>query len=182
MEIIKLFIEILSLVLLPIAILAAAIIGSNAYRDQKIYDRKESFYLDFLKDFLKIISLLKHLDAKNNKKPINDFKLQNKMKEFNDKHGPNMMLYATPRFKRVFEKSFRTTKNKSGNSYTPLVMMSVLIEEAKKDLNKKKSKSMDERIGNLAIYTSTNDIRNEKEFIAEMKKTCGLFRRFREYW
>ena len=165
--------EILSVLVVPLAIVIAAMIGARIYKREKVYDRKETFYLGFLKDLLDIISYLRNLDANSESPATNDEKVQKKMKEFLNKHGPKMTIYATPRFKRAFEKSFRTTKNTSGNSYTPLVMMSVLIEEAKKELHNRSS-SIDEIIGNLAIYTSTNDVRNEEEFILELKIAHGL--------
>ncbi len=195
MEIAKLIIELLSGILLSLAAVSAAYIGSNAYKDQKVYGKKELFYLPFLKEIMEIISVIQEEqkstynapplkenikeEQKNKIKSDNENSINNnsevpkKMKEFLDKHSSHMMIYASPRFKRTFEKYFITAESVS-SSYGPLVAMSILIEESKKDLNNTESKNIDEIITNLAIYTLTNDIREQPDFIAALEKAHNI--------
>ncbi len=151
--------ELITNLFLPLAIVIASFIGASAYKKQKVYESKERFYLSFLADMLK---LLRKTDKQN--------MLLEEMKEFLDKHGPDITIYATPKFKIVFERNFRTTNSQEkDDGYPLLVSMSILIEEAKKDLGTK-SNSIEEVLANLAVYMSTNDIREQDKFISALEE------------
>lgn len=156
-----------------VAALILAIIGTRAYKKQKVYEKKEQFYLSFLKDMIEMLNLIKETnDAKSNHyiPNIKDNKnLLKKMKKFLDKHSADMMIYATYRFKKTFVENFLFAGDKEEKVYNPLISASILIEEAKKDL-KSASKSTDEKIINLAIYASINDIKEQKDFAKELKQ------------
>lgn len=180
------------------AILAAwlaAGIGASAYKKQKLYERKEKFYLSFLdqlSDLYDEIGKQNSNEIKPNQKTQYDRQLQIKMKAFLKKNSSQMMIYATRRFKLEYEKHFlaksdvadsndidKTDNNAPAEEdYGVLIGVSILLEEVKKDLGTK-SKSHNERLTNLAIYSSTNDLKEQQVFSRQLKKANSLWRIFK---